>query len=83
MKKQVKLENYLNKIEEPSSRMVMAKFRASDHELSIERGRFREIKREERVCPFCNTKPLENEEHFLFDCPLYDTHRNINFQDKK
>ena len=39
--------------------------------LSIEVGRYRGIKVEDRICPLCKNG-VEDETHFLFDCSEYD-----------
>ena len=36
----------------------------------IEEGRYKKIEKNKRFCPFCPEK-IENEIHFLFDCPVY------------
>ncbi len=46
--------------------------------LRIETGRFCNEKREDRLCVFCDTNTVENTEHFLFECSLYD-HQRLNF----
>ena len=50
----------------------MTKFRVNDHELNIEKGRYIGIQRESRHCTVRNWRAIETEEHFLFDCPLYE-----------
>ena len=49
----------------------MCKFRLSSHDLRVERGRYENIARAERICKFCNMSMTENEYHFLHVCPLY------------
>ena len=39
---------------------VLIKFRLGSHKLPIETGRWREIKREERICETCNDLGDEN-----------------------
>ena len=36
----------------------------SDHILEIERGRYKNIKREERLCQHCCLNKIDDEEHF-------------------
>ena len=45
--------------------------RISDHFLEIERGRYRNIQREKRICQKCNLNEVEDEVHFFFICPKY------------
>ena len=48
----------------------MTKFWLSNHELMIEKGRHLNLEISERKCSFCNC--VEDEIHFLIDCPTYD-----------
>ena len=70
MKTELGLENYLNVIKNVSIRTQFSKFRLSDHNLEIEKGRHRGIIAEQRFFPFCKDK-VENEIHFLLECPIY------------
>ena len=55
---------------------IISKLRTSAHDLKIETGRHRGIKREHRLCT-CGC--VEDEEHFLLSCELYeDIRRNEN-----
>ena len=66
-------ENYLNKINNLRERSSFTKFRLSNHELMIEKGRHhkpQKLERHERVCPFCPLQ-IEDEIHFLLECPSY------------
>ena len=56
-------------------RKIVTRWRLSNHSLKIETQRYNRlhIPRENRVCSFCNK--LEDEEHVIFDCPLYHTIR--------
>ena len=46
----------------------------SNHNLMIEKGRHLNIDRNNRYCKFCKNK-IEDEQHFLINCPLYITER--------
>ena len=77
LKTEIKVETYLNQIGDLLIvESTMTKLRISDHEVSIERRRDHRITREERFCPVCDVTGteniIENEEHFLIHCPLYD-----------
>ena len=50
------------------------RFRMSSHTLAIETGRHAKpkIAKEERKCRYCNLDDVEEEEHFLLKCPLYN-----------
>ena len=66
------LENCLNVTPNFENRKLIAKFRCSDHELMIEKGRQKKIDVEERLCYMCSEKKLEDELHFLLECHAYD-----------
>lgn len=51
-------------------RYVITRWRLSNHDLEIEKGRRRDIPRELRVCDRCET--LEDEDHVIFHCPRYE-----------
>ena len=51
------------------------KLRISDHKLNIETGRYDNISRCNRICPLCGLS-VEDEIHFLFDCPKYSLIRD-------
>ena len=70
MKTEVGLENYLQTIRNVGIRTQFTKFRISDHNLEIEKGRHRGLSSDERLCPFCKYK-VEDEIHFLLECPIY------------
>lgn len=64
-------ENYLDFIQEKKFKIALTKFRLSSHDLAIERGRFENVNRDNRLCKHCNLNMVENEYHFLLVCPLY------------
>ena len=51
-------------------RIAMVKIRTSNHKLPIEKGRYRNVAREERTCTLCNLDKIGDEFHFLLECPL-------------
>lgn len=57
----------------------MAKFRTGILQLRIETGRFNQTKVEDRICQLCDTSEIEDEQHFLCSCPLYNEHRQCLF----
>ena len=65
------LENYLDCIENKKFRIALTKFRLSSQDLAVERGRYDDTNRNDRICKFCNGSLIENEYHFLLVCPLY------------
>ena len=69
-KTQYVTESYVNYLLVRKYRNVYARFRSSAHCLAIERGRYTNIVKESRFCPYCKNI-IENELHFLLVCPLY------------
>ena len=43
--------------------------------LEVECGRWKGLKLDERKCKLCNQCDVEDESHFLFECPKYNTER--------
>ena len=62
-------------------RVAITKWRLSSHDLRVEKGRYTSpiTPREERTCSRCPTC-VEDEEHVLFQCPLYESVR-VRFRD--
>ena len=52
------------------SRKALVRFRISSHQLRIETGRYEKIPRNERICYFCTSNKIEDENHFLLDVRL-------------
>ena len=76
-KKEFRLENYLIEIENTKHALALAHFRISSHNLRIETGRYdqRKTKPDERVCIYCRSQAVEDEQHYLLQCPLYNNER--------
>ena len=55
-------------------RQIISKLLCSSHKLRIETGRWKqdETLREERICKICQTNKVEDEDHFIMECPAYD-----------
>ena len=90
-----KNNNYYLSYQNKEKRKHITKFRLSDHQLLVEKGRYLKIPREERKCQTCNI--LDDEKHFFFDCKLnqnirndftkyyldlYDNFRDLNYIEK-
>ena len=66
-------------------RSLITKIRISAHQLRIETGHYERkknqagkisiLEREERVCLYGNLSNVEDESHFLLECPLYNHER--------
>jgi hypothetical protein len=74
-------QNYLSVLPSVKKKISIAKIRTNSHELHSETGRWSIPKTlwDERVCHLCDTKKVEDEKHFLLDCPTY-THIRSHFQ---
>ena len=57
----------------------IAQIRCGVLPLHIETGRYRNLKVEERLCKVCESQSVENEFHFIFDCPAYSQLRLVNY----
>lgn len=65
-------QEYLNIVSIPKYRNSLIKLRLSSHRLAVETGRWHKphpIPFDDRKCEVCRC--LEDEFHFLFECPLY------------
>ena len=60
-------------------RSLFAQFRSGILPLEIEVGRFRDLPLNERICKVCNSGAIEDEIHFLCECPIYSDERSIMF----
>ena len=73
-KKDIGREKYLNSIQNTDARISFTKFRLSNHCLMIEKGRHKNIDKNQRFCPFCPNM-IEDEIHFLLECKLFEDYR--------
>ena len=78
-KKNYSLSAYLDLTKKNPSRKSLVKLRISSHKLRIETGRYDKIPRDERLCSLCNCNKIEDETHFLLDCPSYSSIRDRFF----
>ena len=80
LNRDIQLAEYL-KTKNPKEIRILTKYRVSDHELEIERGRHLKVwrPREERVCTHCH-QDIKTELHFLCTCPKYEGLRTKYFQ---
>jgi hypothetical protein len=73
-KNSIQIENYLLLIKNSELRREFTKLRISAHQLRVELGRYtvpHKTPYEDRKCRLCMTDLIENEQHFLLECPLY------------
>ena len=73
-KKDIGCERYLNSIQNTDARISFTKFRLSNHCLMIEKGRHKNIDKNQRFCPFCPSM-IEDEVHFLLECKRFESCR--------
>ncbi len=77
-----RLENYLSCIRNRSHQIALSKFRVSSHNLRIETGRYDrnpKLEPHERLCIYCTSNCVEDENHFILGCPLYKNQRRLLF----
>ena len=55
----------------------MAKLRLSAHSLEIERGRYSKKAKTDRICTLCKDNKIEDENHFIWHCPIYKHEREL------
>ena len=65
----ISLSNYLSKIKNRDARSHFSKLRLGVLPLEIEKGRRNDLMRADRFCKLCNRQQVEDEVHFLFECP--------------
>jgi hypothetical protein len=70
IKNNINLENYLLLLPKRLS-IPITKLRLGNHKLPIEKGRWENRSREERICSHCNQNELGDEYHYLFICPFF------------
>ena len=65
-------------------RQSLTRLRISAHHLEIEKGRHKNVARENRICTWCKLcmgqDVIENENHLLNECDLYEANRKVTLQ---
>ena len=74
IKTKLQLEKYLIDLS-PNVAKPLCKFRTSNHKLPIEKGRYYNIERKDRLCLKCNLDVVGDEFHYLFVCPFFKDDR--------
>jgi hypothetical protein len=69
-------EKYLETVMIKEHKHSLIKFRISNHNLHIERGRYTNLAIHLRKCQMCPEMEIEDEFHFLITCPRYRENRN-------
>ena len=80
LKTELKMETYLQHNEDPRGRMLMTRLRVGNSSLMINAGRWQVHRppRDQRFCTMCQLRcnaVVEDEKHFLMDCPSYRVER--------
>ena len=52
-------------------RFALTKLSLASHDLAIERGRYENTDRSDRICSYCNGNFVESEYKYLLECPFY------------
>ncbi len=69
-------ESYLTELPTNLS-LSLCHFRCCNHKLPIEKGRFSNIPRDERICNLCRHNTLLGDEyHYIFQCPFFNEDRS-------
>ena len=76
-------EQYLKLNLSKYERSLFCQLRCGVLPLAIETGRYRGLPENERICLLCENNTVENEIHFICNCPLYVDNRNALFQTAK
>jgi exonuclease III len=76
-------EPYIDILRNRTARKLLAQFRTSSHKLHIETGRYHGTHTLDRTCLTCNSSDIEDEEHFLTQCPSYSDDRQTLFRTVK
>lgn len=76
MKRDFQVEPYCLEILSRKQRGALAKFRAGTAPIKVETGRYQNLHLSERVCFHC-ASCVEDEEHVLMICPIYEDLRFI------
>ena len=59
-------EKYLDNLDDANSRKFVTQIRISAHKFPVEKGRYINIPREQRLCNICDCKVVGDEYHYLF-----------------
>ena len=91
-KQDFQTENYLLNFNNFEKRKYFTKLRISSHDLQVdlylpvshETGRYNKPRKtpvEKRICPYCNMQNIEDEFHFVMECPNYKELRKSFFHE--
>ena len=64
-------EQYVSDVKYYEYRSAVAKFKISAHTFPIEKGRWRSVPRDQRLCPLCLGNLIGDEKHYIFHCTIH------------
>lgn len=70
-KDRIGVEDYVMSLQKHNGQML-AKFRSGSLQIAVERGRYNDTPLHERLCNFCHSGSIEDEQHILLHCELYN-----------
>ncbi len=73
------VEKYLQLNIDKYEKSLLSQIRYGILPLREETGRFKNERREDRICTLCDLHSIENVVHFLFECPCYQAQRDLFF----
>ena len=71
IKDNVEVENHVKYCYYSQNRCLVAQIRCGILPLKTETCRYSNLPEEERLCDICNWGKVENEMHFMVECPMY------------
>lgn len=83
LKQDFGIEKYLTHTDEVDHRKATSQLRLSSHPLNIESQRGTISDPLKRTCQVCDSGETENEQHFLMQCPLYNSLREEMLKELK
>ncbi len=76
----LEVTDYVKQMTNKFERSLLAKFRCGILQLSIETGRYTNVKLDEHKCTMCDNDEIEDELHFLCKCPYYSEYRDSLYE---
>ena len=70
-------EGYLFNVKNKKLQKYISRFRLSSHNLGVQLGRHQGVNPDQRKCLYCNADCIDDELHFLVQCPYHDNERNL------